>query len=217
MSLTLAAQKSEPVHLHFTPLYQGKALVPYEDGEPTSSSYIETFKCYLSAFKLIADGKVVWEETDSYHLLDASDPKTLEVHLTVPLRMAWDHVEFLLGIDSLTSVSGALGGDLDPTKGMYWEWNSGYICMKLEGHSPSSAGPNGGFLFHLGGYLPPFAFFRTIDLAMFSAGEQNITIDLDAFLSAIDLRTRYNVMSPGEAAHELGGTAATIFRCDNAK
>ena len=51
----------------------------------------------------------------------------------------------------------------------------------------------------------------------FSAGEQNITIDLDAFLSAIDLRTRYNVMSPGEAAHELGGTAATIFRCDNAK
>jgi hypothetical protein len=211
--LALAAQKTEPVLLHFTPLFQGKALVLHADDATPDASDVETFKCYLSAFKLISKGKVMWAEKDSYHLLDASDSATLDVALAVPQNLIWDHVEFQLGIDSTTSVSGVFGGDLDPTKAMYWTWNSGYIHFKLEGHDPRSAGRGGEFSFHLGGYLSPFATVRTITLERCGAIKQHITIDLDHFLDEINMLAQYDVMSPGETAYKLSLSVTNIFHC----
>ena len=57
--------------------------------------------------------------------------------LQIPSNIPFSKLKFQLGIDSLTNVSGAMGGDLDPTKGMYWTWQSGYINMKIEGKSNS--------------------------------------------------------------------------------
>ncbi len=124
-SLNLMAQDTaDRVHLRFSPVFRGKEFVLAADGSAPASHQIKTFKCYLSAFALTADGQVVWSEKDSFHFLDATDPTTMEVDLAAPKYMTYDAVQFQLGIDSPTSVSGAMGGDLDPTKGMYWTWNS---------------------------------------------------------------------------------------------
>lgn len=216
--LSLMAQGTAgSVHLHFTPMFQGNALVIQDETEQPAQADITAFRCYLSTFALMLNGQVVWSERNSFHLLDAADPTTLEVELAAPQHVKYDAVQFQLGIDSLTSVSGAMGGDLDPTKGMYWTWNSGYINLKLEGHNPKSTGRNGAFEFHLGGYLPPYATARTIVLDGCGASVQHITIRLDQFLGAVDLQAQNHVMSPGQAAFDLSSIFATIFHCENAQ
>ena len=75
-----------------------------------------------------------------------------------------DKIKFNLGIDSLTNVSGVMGGDLDPTKGMYWTWQSGYINFKMEGSSAVCPTRNHEFQFHIGGYQDPFYAMQTLEL-----------------------------------------------------
>ncbi len=41
---------------------------------------------------------------------------------------------------------------LDPTKGMFWTWNSGYLSFKIEGYSPVSTQPAHIIAYHIGGY-----------------------------------------------------------------
>ena len=119
---------------------------------------------------------------------------------------------FLLGVDSLTNVSGAFGGDLDPIKGMYWAWNSGYINLKLEGTSPGSPYPSHGFELHLGGYLPPNATAQRVVLPEPGSEGVVVRVDILPLLEAADVRTKCNVMSPGDAAVRLSRVAATMFR-----
>ena len=73
-------------------------------------------------------------------------------------------ISFCIGIDSLASVSGALSGDLDPSNGMYWAWQSGYINMKIEGTSSSCKTRKNSFNFHIGGYLKPYNAIKKIEI-----------------------------------------------------
>jgi hypothetical protein len=50
-------------------------------------------------------------------------------------------IRFLLGVDSARNVSGIQTGALDPARGMFWTWNSGYVMAKIEGSSPSAHVP----------------------------------------------------------------------------
>lgn len=173
---------------------------------------IETFKCYLSQVCLIKNGQPVWEETNSYHLLDANAPQSLSWNINLPDQLQYDAIQFNLGIDSLTNISGAMGGELDPTNGMYWTWQSGYINFKLEGYSPQCTSRNHAFQFHLGGYLPPSQSLQTIRLTTSPTQTTlQIGMDLGAFLKEIDLSKQHTLMSPGPAAQALSQRVARIF------
>lgn len=180
-------------------------------GEPLQ---IETLRFYLSNIALLKGGQPVWQESESYHLIDAADPTSLQFILNVPDELAYDSIQFLLGIDSVTSVSGAMGGDLDPTKGMYWSWNSGYVNFKLEGVSPLSDSRNHEFQFHLGGYLPPFQSAQQIRLAANEKEAMAIKIDIGKILKEVDLSQQTHIMSPGAEAQQLAARVATFFYCD---
>lgn len=97
------------------------------------SIQLETLKIYISELSILNDKNVIWKEQNSFHLIDFSHPSTLLLILKLPSYQSFNKLKFNLGIDSLTNVSGAMGGDLDPTNGMYWTWQSGYINFKLEG------------------------------------------------------------------------------------
>ena len=97
------------------------------------SIQITAFKFYISNLELLNKNKSVWKDSIPFHLIDAFNEKTLA--FKIPTNIPYTKVKFNLGIDSITNVSGAMGGDLDPTKGMYWTWQSGYINFKLEGIS----------------------------------------------------------------------------------
>lgn len=204
---------SDSTRIQIMPTFLGQKLVldsTYSVAGNTLS--IETFKCYLSQVCLIKSGQPVWHEANSYHLLDASESRTLSWTLEIPDQLSYDALQFNLGIDSLTNVSGALGGDLDPTNGMYWTWQSGYINFKLEGYSPQCSSRNHAFQFHLGGYLPPSQCLQTIQLTDITPQNTlQIGMDLGLFLKEIDLTKQHTLMSPGPAAQALSQKATRIF------
>lgn len=114
---------------------------------------ISQFKFYVSQFDLINtdSNKVYNVNHDKYFLIDAADSSTWSVKLSVvPFR--YNRIAFTIGVDSAKNVSGAQTGALDPAKGMFWTWNSGYIMAKLEGTSPVSTLPNQKFEYHIGGF-----------------------------------------------------------------
>lgn len=172
---------------------------------------LQILRLYLSNFVFRKNEAIAFEEPNSCHLLDLEEENTLK--LTFPgLKAAdFDQIQFKLGIDSLTNVSGALGGDLDPTKGMFWTWQSGYINAKMEGIFERCPTRNHEFQFHLGGYQAPFQSVQTIRLSTPKATKLTLQLDLTSFFENVDWTTKHNIMSPGKEAVELSKLLANCF------
>lgn len=121
-------------------------------------------------------------------------------------------IRFNLGIDSTTNANGVGGGVLDPTKGMYWSWQSGYVNMKLEGKCNQCTKGRGEFQYHLGGYAAPYNALRQVVLKVNKDnGDFDINVDVEQFFTRTDMKGVDHVMSPSAKAVELAGNAATMF------
>ncbi|MEZ4798230.1 MAG: MbnP family protein [Flavobacteriales bacterium] len=118
-----------------------------------------------------------------------------------PMTSLPSQINFSVGIDSITNVSGVMGGDLDPTKGMYWTWQSGYINFKLESSK---------ITYHLGGYASPYP---TIQNFSFKINNQHphFVFDADKFLSLALLQRKTNIMSPGADAYHIAQYLQNVF------
>lgn len=104
-----------------------------------------TFNYYVSNFVLVnEDGtEYVVPQDDCYFLCKHEDADSRELTLRNIPAGNYKQLSFLIGVDSLKSVSPAeqRTGVLDPTggaSGMYWSWNAGYIFVKVEGTSPQA-------------------------------------------------------------------------------
>lgn len=171
----------------------------------------EVLKFYISKVTLKQTNNIVWQENDSFHLIDFDENDSNALCLEIPDDIEFDAIQFNLGIDSLTNVSGALGGDLDPTKGMYWTWQSGYVNFKLQGTSSLCNNPKNEFEFHLGGYLKPFNNLQTIQLMISNPNQFIIAFNLEQFVNQLDLENVNHIMSPSAAAVEHAQLAAKCF------
>lgn len=120
-------------------------------GEPMT---ITRFRYYVSHIRVTDEGHREWRLSDRSYLIDEAVPssKTLTLSYAGP---AIQSVSFDIGVDSILNVSGVQTGDLDPLKGMFWTWNSGYIFAKLEGRSDSSSAPAHYFNWDIGGFKSP--------------------------------------------------------------
>jgi len=172
---------------------------------------ISTFKCYISNLEIVYDDKAVFKEKNSYHLLDLENPKSCVIPLTTNQDKTISKVSFNIGIDSIANTSGAMDGDLDPVKGMYWAWQSGYINMKLEGQSPSCHTRKNEFQFHLGGYLQPYNAMRKKFINVNAKGDVTIAVDVAVFLSSLSLKETNSVMIPGKIAMDLADIYSKMF------
>ncbi len=184
---------------------------------------VETFKCYISSLQIHFSDNSIFNKKDSYHLLDLENPITLKIPILPLNSKIISKVVFNIGIDSLTNTSGALTADLDPIKGMYWAWQSGYINIKIEGKSSSCHNRNNKFQFHIGGYLKPNYTMRKIEIPIAKnchpelvegqilKKEIDIAIDLDKFFSEIHLKEINSVMIPGKEAMKIADLSAKIF------
>ena len=177
----------------------------------TSNVAITNLKYYVSGITLLHNSHLVYSEPNSVHLIDARMPSSSKVLLHIPKDVFYNRISFNLGIDSTTNVSGAMGGDLDPTKGMYWTWQSGYINFKLEGKSNACKTRNNEFHYHLGGYSYPFSSMQPIVLNIASTDSIVIEADVAAFINQYDLGTQNSVMIPGLTAVSMSRQAAAIF------
>jgi hypothetical protein len=179
--------------------------------DDSSQFQVETLKFYISGIQLLKGGKVVFEEKNSFHLVDASDFKSTQISIERNQSSLYDELKFNLGIDSATNVSGAMGGDLDPTKGMYWTWQSGYINIKIEGKSALCKTRNSDFQFHLGGYHQPNYCLQTLRFKISNKSVVNLKVDLERLFQEIDLAKTNHIMSPSIEAVVLSKLVANSF------
>lgn len=180
----------------------------------------ETFqvsKClfYLSNFSVTyTDGKKE-KIPASYFLIDLSDSMSCKIQLPVQNKKI-QSIHFLLGIDSATNVRGIQKGVLDPARGMFWTWNSGYVMAKMEGISPASTMPGKKFSYHVGGYAGNQNVIKSIDLSIPASPENKIVLLVDLLRwfngpSPISIARQPNCHSPGELAQKIAGNYQTMF------
>ncbi|MEQ1746311.1 MAG: MbnP family protein [Saprospiraceae bacterium] len=215
----------QSLSLGVQPVFRGEKIAL---GEPLTLSggdtiLLHTARIYLGKFVFWKNGQVVFEEKNHYRLLDLEDETTLDLRFDIPENLLFDTMQFDLGVDSLTTVSGVMGGDLDPTKGMFWTWQSGYIQVKLEGHiqgrNDAKPAHSTAFQFHLGGYLPPYQTVQTIKIGRFLQPQHQVSkpsgrwlhLDLAPFFDAVDWAKKRSIMSPGAEAVRLFGVLSTSF------
>lgn len=172
---------------------------------------IEACRFYVSHFCFLKGKDTVWKEPNSVHLTDAFKGETQKLLFKTSRKFDFDRISFQLGIDSTTNVSGAMGGDLDPTTGMYWSWQSGYINFKAEGKSSLCVNADKTFQFHLGGYASPFTSLQNIILKVSAKNILAINFDMETFLTKTGLSRQNHIMSPSQKAVELSKFVASCF------
>lgn len=207
-------QGKDIMQLNFKPVFDRLSLESNKEyiTSEKDTITITAFKCYVSNIEIQYDDKFVYAEKDSYHLLDLENPNSFHIPINRSSDKAITKITFNIGIDSLTSSSGALGGDLDVTKGMYWAWQSGYINMKIEGQSPSCKTRKNQFQFHLGGYLQPYYAIRKKAIPVNQkVNDVTIAIDISLFFQGFDLARLNSVMVPGNQAMKLADKGAKMF------
>lgn len=113
---------------------------------------VRSFKYYISHIRALnAAGDALKELSGEVYLVDQADTASGSIGLPA-LPAGTAALEFMVGVDSVTNTAGVLTGSLDPVRGMFWTWNSGYIMAKLEGKSAASRAPGNYFTYHVGGY-----------------------------------------------------------------
>jgi hypothetical protein len=191
--------------LNFIPQYYSRVVFSKEN----DSLRFDVLKFYVSSIRLYYKGEKTFEEQNGFHLMDSE--KSLSILLNLPESTSFDEVKFNIGIDSTTSVSGALGGDLDPTKGMYWTWQSGYINFKIEGMSKNVMTRDHEFQYHLGGYAYPYNALREVSLKISNTASADVIIDLKKLIDSAEISGLSHIMSPGENAMRLATQLANCF------
>jgi hypothetical protein len=169
---------------------------------------ISTLRFYTGEFKLYHDDSLLTNEP-TYHLIDLSSPATSSIDL--PDVHGVNTLSFLLGVDSATQLGGAMSGDLDPAKGMYWTWQSGYIDFKLEGYCIHSDSSVKQIELHIGGYTSPDATQRKVVLNC-SGKDMDCAVDLSRIFTDAGLND-FRVMSPGPQAARIADLFCTSMTC----
>ena len=131
-------EKDHNLIIKFKPVVQYDS-VPMKFGTVYKNYFKEeytptAFKFYVHNFKMINtdSGTEFKLANDKYYLVDFADSASTEIKITISPDV-YNRISFTIGVDSAQNVSGAQTDALDPAKGMFWNWNTGYIMAKLEG------------------------------------------------------------------------------------
>lgn len=151
---------------------------------------VTKFNYFVSNIRLRkADGSdYVVPQDSSYFLIQEDKPTSQTISLAnVPVGN-YTGITFTVGVDSLRSLAdiSKRTGVLDPglNDGMYWEWNSGYIFLKLEGTSAvAPAAQNNAFYYHIGGFGGGYDGKKTIN------NLRTVTIPFNADVASVQTGT----------------------------
>lgn len=156
---------------------------------------VNELKFYLSDFLFYNEEGEVLYHSDTLIFYDLEEG-TSKLLLSESLEGV-NKIDFLIGLDSVKNVSGALEGPYDPLLGMYWAWNTGYINFKLKGTSNFILNSKSDFEFHIGGYSAPYCTFQKCTLWVKGA---TFYLELDSLLQSWNLKELNHLMVPGERA-----------------
>ena len=216
--------------IRFRPTANGESLrYNREYFNPIGEDYkVTALKMYISDLALLDEtDKPVASFPDRILLLDASNSSSLKTELQVNDR-PFRRIFFRIGIDSALNVSGAQTGVLDPLKGMFWTWNTGYINAKLEGSSLFSRGTDNAFTYHIGGFRNGENTRREVSLGI--PNQQSWILDKSGYSTAVIgievdnwFRSVHDLpigllsqqMTPGPVAMQYADNCAAMFSLES--
>lgn len=155
------------------------------------SIQISELKGYITQLRGYVHGKAIPLMNSCLFTTDSAGTNTL----TWKKKLDVDSISFTLGVDSITNVSGAMGGFLDPMYGMYWTWQSGYIHLKMEGRSRACRAPGNVFQYHLGGYSYPYNASVNVTLKIQNKNPV-LVLPLDRWFEILSFQETDHMMSP---------------------
>lgn len=203
-----AQLQGKEIKLTFTSEWGNTA---FESIDKVDSLTIDVLKFYVSSISFQHDGVEPFILKDFFYLIDFEDEGSTTIVLQSPDSIAYDQLSFCIGVDSANNVAGVLGGALDPTNGMYWTWNSGYINFKLEGTYAKLPTHGHLFDFHLGGYQTPYETLQTVSFTAKNEVAFVIYFDSIGFLKAVDFEHTYSITTPGKNAAKLANLLPQFF------
>lgn len=184
---------------------------------------ITKFNYFVTNIKLNNANGSQYVETESYHLLKQTEPGSLTFDLAQVPNGTYKSITFTIGVDSARNVSGAQTGALDQNNDMYWDWNSGYIMVKMEGTSTASSQPGDILQFHMGGFSGPNSVLRTVTLTFPNNGDlvvngnephMHIKADINKLFEGdhvIDFSTLSAIHMPGANAKKIADNYRNMF------
>ncbi len=199
-------------------VFGSEELILAEKGYVSNSGDKVNFtrlKYYIGNVALSYEDGVTFTDSVRYHLVDFDKPESLMLELNNVPEGTIKNIEFSIGVDSLTNANGLMDGDLDPLRGMYWAWSSGFINFKLEG-TCLSCEPEKEFTYHIGGFIAPYESFQVTNIPV----EKKITNDDLELDMVVDIGTLFiekkasefpNIMSPSEKSKNFAKTLPQIF------
>lgn len=188
---------------------------------------ISTFKYYVSNVVLTKTDNSTFSVPNSYYLIDHGSGASFSLAISNIPVADYKAITFLIGVDSTRNVSGAQSGDLDPGKGMFWSWSSGYIMAKLEGNSPQSGASNKKLTFHVGGFSGTNSVLKTVSPTFGSSTakvksdktpEIHIITDVSEWFktpNTIGFGSTHTVHMPGAMAKSIADNYADMFKVDH--
>lgn len=184
---------------------------------------VSKFNYYISNVRLNNKDAAAanFTEPESYHLIEESNTSTHSFSMSKVPAGTYKSITFTIGVDSLRNVSGAQTGALDPAKGMFWSWSSGYIMLKMEGTSPQSTAASKELRIHVGGFSGVNNTIKTLTLDLPTAitvnGDEN-HIHLNANMmrlfgheNIINFATTSVIHMPGAGAKKIADNYASMF------
>ena len=210
--MTTAQEKKDSLFLRLNLKFKTEKLERNKNyiTESKDTLQIDIFRFYISNIKFQFSDTTTFSEENSYHLIDIENPNSFQIPIARNSEKVISKITFSIGVDSLASVSGAMSGDLDPTKGMYWAWQSGFINMKIEGKSSSCKTRKNAFQFHIGGYMKPNYAIRTIEIKTINSNLE-FNVDIAELFKDIKLSENNSIMIPCSKAMELANKTVGMF------
>ena len=184
---------------------------------------VQKFRYYVSNISVTDTKGIQTILPVDYFLVDEADSFSKIINLSLPFADIRS-IQFLLGVDSIRNVSGVQTGSLDPMKGMFWTWNSGYIMAKLEGTSEASAIGGHYYTYHIGGFKGESNTLKTISLSLPETKETiqeiHITADINTwFKNKTELKISETPVChmPGPLARKIADNYSSMFSINTAR
>lgn len=181
------------------------------------------YKYYVSNVKLKKDGGGEWVEPESYRIADAKDNALVTLNIGDVPAGNYTGMKFTIGVDAERNTSGAQDGALSPVNGMFWDWNTGYIFIKVEGESPHQTGNSQSFAYHIGGFEGDNNAIRTVDFDFGSSmtitnnGTSNVNMYVNAariWHGGLKIEDLGHIHMPGARAVQLADNFQFAFMLD---
>ena len=110
---------------------------------------INILKYYVTNMVLVDENNKEWF-AKNYNLINIDEPTQNTFILSGVPNTNYTKMKFMLGVDSLRNLTGVQDGFLDPSYGMLWDWNTGYIFFKHEGNYKNTINELKPLRLHLG-------------------------------------------------------------------